>query len=142
MQDMGVEPFIIASTVNIVITQRLVRKICSKCVESYEMPVAKLSTYLSKKLISRLPLTAEKKVRFYRGKGCPVCQHTGYLGRVGIFEILEVSDSIRKLVIEKADASQIKKEAQKLGMTTMIEDGLEKIENGITTMEEVLKAGK
>jgi type IV pilus assembly protein PilB len=142
LQDMGIEPFIIASTVNIVITQRLVRKICSKCVESYEMPVAKLSLYLSKELISKLPVTAEKTVRLYQGKGCPVCQHTGYLGRVGIFEILEVSDSIRKLVIEKADTSRIKKEAQKLGMTTMLEDGLGKIENGITTLEEILKAGK
>ncbi len=142
LQDMGVESFIIASTVNLIITQRLVRKICSKCVESYEIPMSKLSPFLSKELISKLPITTENTVRLYRGKGCPVCQNTGYSGRVGIFEILEISDSIRKLIIEKADASRIKKEAQKLGMTTMIEDGLSKVEKGITTVEEILKAGK
>lgn len=142
LQDMGVEPFIIASTINIVITQRLVRKICSKCIESYEKAASKLSFLFSKELISKMPKTKENNIRLFRGKGCPVCQNTGYSGRVGIFEILEVSDSIKKLVIEKADASRIKKEAQKLGMTTMLEDGLNKVESGITTIEEILKAGK
>ncbi|PIP23889.1 MAG: hypothetical protein COX90_01385 [Candidatus Nealsonbacteria bacterium CG_4_10_14_0_2_um_filter_38_17] len=142
LQEMEVEPFVIASTVNITVAQRLVRKICSKCIESYEIPVSKISSLLPQKLISKLPLTEKNTVRLFRGKGCPVCQKTGYLGRIGIFEILEMQESIKQLIVEKADSFKIEKEAVRLGMTTMLEDGLEKVENGITTLEEVLKAAR
>jgi len=142
LQEMEVEPFVIASTVNITVAQRLVRKICSKCIESYEIPVSKISSLLPQKLISKLPLTEKNTVRLFRGKGCPVCQKTGYLGRSGIFEILEMQESIKQLIVEKADSFKIEKEAVRLGMTTMLEDGLEKVENGITTLEEVLKAAR
>jgi len=140
LEDMGVEPFVVASTVNIAIAQRLVRRICQKCIESYEMPIPKLSSLLPEGMILKLPKTERNTVCLFRGKGCPVCQNTGYLGRVGIFEILEMNESIKKLVMEKADASQIKQEAVKSGMTTMIDDGLEKVENGITTIEEILRS--
>ena len=142
LQEMEVEPFVIASTVNITVAQRLVRKICSKCIESYEIPVSKISSLLPQKLISKLPLTEKNTVRLFRGKGCPVCQKTGYLGRIGIFEILEMQESIKQLIVEKADSFKIEKEAVRLGMTTMLEDGLEKVENGLTTLEEVLKAAR
>jgi len=142
LQNMGVEPFVIASTVNIAIAQRLVRKICQKCIESYEISISKLSSLLPKDLVSKLPRTEKNTIRLFRGKGCPVCQKTGYLGRVGIFEILEMTEPIKELMMEKADVSKIKETAVKSGMTTMIEDGLEKVENGITTIEEILKAVK
>ena len=140
--DMGIEPFVISSTINIAISQRLVRKICSKCIESYEMPVSKLSVLLPPDLLSRLSKTEKKTIRLFRGTGCSVCQYTGYLGRIGIFEILEMSEPIKELVMEKTNASKIREKAIKLGMTTMIEDGLNKIENGITTIDEVLRAIK
>jgi len=142
LQEMGIEPFIVASTINIAIAQRLVREICQKCIESYELPISKLEALLQEDLILRLPKTKKNTIRLFRGKGCSACQNTGYLGRIGIFEILEMSDSLKKLVVEKASASKIRQEAIRLGMTTMIDDGLGKVEQGITTIEEVLKAVK
>ncbi len=142
LYDMGAEPFLIASTVNIVISQRLVRRICPKCIESYEASFTELVELLGKDLASRLPRNKKNKIMLFKGKGCAVCQKTGYMGRVGIFEVLEMQDPIRKLVMDKVDASQIKKAAQDLGMTTMIEDGLQKIERGLTTVEEIMRASK
>jgi len=141
--DMGIEPFLIASTINIAIAQRLVRKICSSCIESYEVSFSELEKLFGRDLASKLPQTEEKKIRLFRGRGCPLCQNTGYLGRIGIFEILEMQDSIKNLVLEKAPAGKIKEETIKLeGMKTMIDDGLKKVEMGITTLEEILKAAK
>jgi type IV pilus assembly protein PilB len=142
LTDIGIEPYIVASTVNLIIAQRLVRKICPKCIESYEIPIQKLEDLLPKDLIFKLPKIKKGNVCFFKGKGCPVCQKTGYLGRVGVFEILEMNDSIKKLVMEKANASQIRKEALKSGMVPMINDGLQKVESGLTTLEEILKAVK
>lgn len=140
LQNMGIESFIVVSTINIAIAQRLVRKICQKCIESYEMPVSKLSSFLSKDLIAKFPKTKKNTVRLFRGKGCPICQETGYLGRIGIFEILEISEPIKKLVMEKTNASKIREQAIKLGMVTMFENGIEKVQNAVTTIEEILKA--
>lgn len=140
LQNMGIEPFVIASTINIAIAQRLVRKICQKCIESYEMSGSKLSSFLPKDLIAKFPKTKKNTIRLFRGKGCPVCQKTGYLGRIGIFEILEISEPIKKLIMEKINASEIRKQAIKSGMVTMLEDGLEKVQNAVTTIEEILKA--
>jgi len=140
LYDMGVEPFIAASTVNIAIAQRLVRRICQKCIESYEQPISELRNLLSEKLINKLPKTKQRTLRLFRGKGCPVCQNTGFLGRIGIFEVLELKEPIRRLIAEKATSSKIKEEAEKEGMTPMIEDGLLKVEKGITTIDEVLRA--
>jgi type IV pilus assembly protein PilB len=142
LTDIGIEPYIIASTVNIVIAQRLVRKICPKCIESYEISAQKLEVLLSKDLVLKLPKTKKGNICLFRGRGCPVCQKTGYLGRVGIFEILEMNDLIKKLVMEKTNASQIRKEALKSGMIPMVDDGLKKAENGLTTIEEIIKAVK
>lgn len=138
--DMGIEPFVIASTINIAIAQRLIRKICPKCIESYEIPFAKIEQLSGREFASKLPKTTEDTILLFRGKGCPLCQKTGYWGRVGIFEILEITESIKKLIMEKVPASEIKQEAIKEGMTTMIEDGLKKAEMGITTIEEILRA--
>ncbi|MBZ9572520.1 type II/IV secretion system protein [Patescibacteria group bacterium] len=140
--DMGIEPFLVISTVNVVIAQRLVRKICSKCIESYETPFSEIKRLLGTDFVSKLPKTKKNQVRLFRGRGCPLCQKTGFLGRIGIFEILEMKEPIKKLVLEKAPSSKIKEEAKKLGMTTMVEDGLKKVEMGITTIEEVLRTVK
>jgi len=140
LQDIGIEPFIIASTINIAIAQRLVRKICQKCIESYEVSFSKIERLLGQELALKLPRTKKDTTRLFKGKGCSLCQKTGYYGRVGIFEILEMTDSIKKLVMEKVPASRITQEAIKAGMTTMIEDGLKKAEIGITTIEEILRA--
>ncbi|MDO8265298.1 MAG: type II/IV secretion system protein [Candidatus Parcubacteria bacterium] len=142
LSDMEVEPFLITSCVNVVISQRLVRKICPQCIESYEVPLSDISKLLPKEFINMLPKTKEDKILLYRGKGCDLCQGTGYLGRLGIFEVLEMSESIKKMVIEKKDAYQIKEEGRKEGMSLMIEDGLRKVEKGVTTLEEVLRAVK
>jgi len=106
------------------------------------VPFSKVSRLLGKDLVIKLATTKEKKIRVFRGKGCPLCQKTGFLGRVGIFEVLEISDPIAELILKKASASQIREKAKKLGMTTMIEDGMKKVAEGITTIEEVLKTVK
>jgi type II secretory ATPase GspE/PulE/Tfp pilus assembly ATPase PilB-like protein len=138
---MGIEPFLITSTINIIIAQRLVRKICPKCIESFEVSREEVSRFLGPELATKF-LKSRDKIRIFRGGGCPLCQKTGYLGRVGIFEILEMNPSIKSLVMQRTNVNKIKTEAQKLGMTTMIDDGLKKVEEGITTLEEVVRAIK
>ncbi len=142
--NLGVEPFLLASTVNLIIAQRLVRRICPKCITSR---VLKKEEIL--KTIIGLPDVLEKllslfktkeSIRVYFGKGCRLCHDSGYLGRVGIFEILEMSEPIRELVMKRADASTIRREAINEKMTTMIDDGLNKVLAGITTLDEILKA--
>ena len=137
--DMGIEPFLITSTVNLVISQRLVRKICPRCIESFEMMATDISKVLSKELSEKL-LKGKETIRIFKGQGCSLCQKTGYIGRIGIYEFLEMTDDIKNLVMQKANAVQVKQKAQELGMITMIEDGLKKVEEGITTLEEVLRA--
>jgi len=137
--DMGIEPFLITSTVNLVIAQRLVRKICPKCIESYEIPFSQLAKSIGEDLAKRLPKTIEGNIRLFRGKGCPFCQKTGYFGRIGIFELLEIKDEIKNLVMAKANATEINRIAKKMGIKTMIEDGLKKVETGTTTIDEILR---
>jgi type IV pilus assembly protein PilB len=140
--DMGIEPFLITSTVNLVIAQRLVRRICPRCIESYEIPFSQLSKMIGEDLAKKLPKTIEGNVRTFRGKGCSFCQKTGYFGRIGIFELLEMKDEIKEMIMAKANANQIRERARELGMKTMIEDGLKKVELGITTIEEILRVLK
>lgn len=136
--DMGVEPFLVASTINVVIAQRLIRKICEKCRVSYTQKPIDLKTHIPQELITKTFGDATE-LRLYHGKGCPVCHSTGYQGRVGIFEILEVTEGIRELINKKSSADVITKKAIEEGMKTMMEDGLEKVQQGLTTIEEVLR---
>lgn len=131
--DMGAEGFLVASTMNMIIAQRLVRKICSACIEPYT-PAAETVTYLKKYI-------GEKDMiqKFYRGKGCAECNNKGYKGRVGIFECLEVNEEIRQLVIKHVSAEEIFHAAVKNGMIPLFEDGLNKASGGVTTIEEVLR---
>lgn len=141
LTDMKVEPFLVASTVNVIIAQRLVRKICDICKASL--------IFDRKELIKNLPANLVKKhfgekgeVRLYKGKGCKVCHFTGYRGRVGVFEALEVTEKIRELIARKEDSSIISKQAVSEGMITMLDDGLGKVVQGVTTIEEVLRVTK
>jgi type IV pilus assembly protein PilB len=139
LEDMEIEPYLIATTVNIAIAQRLVRKICPNCIESHEVPFSKVKGLIGQNLAAKFSQTEGGKTRLFKGKGCGVCQSTGFLGRIGIFEVLEMTEPIKNLVLEKAPASRIKQEAVRLGMRTMLEDGIEKVKMGLTTLEEVIK---
>lgn len=137
--DMAVEPYLVASTVNIAVGQRLVRTICSQCVMS-EIITGKELAALAKQIdLKRYLKKSVTQLRFYRGRGCASCHHTGYQGRVGAFEVLEMSTAIRKLIMNQADAEQIRQQAIAEGMTTMFEDGLHKALLGVTTLDEVLR---
>ncbi len=139
--DMGVEPFLVSSTVNLIIGQRLIRKICTSCIYSKTVKQEDLQKLIPQNFISKC-FGDKKEVRLYAGKGCAICHGTGYRERIGIFEALEITNSIRKLIEEKASADTINQKAVGEGMITMLEDGLNKVKAGITTIDEVLKATK
>jgi type IV pilus assembly protein PilB len=130
--DMGVEPFLISSTLMAVLAQRLVRTTCKKCRTPFEPTESQLS------LLNLSPHDIGDKV-FYYGRGCPACNDTGYKGRRGIFELLSASDPIRLLINERAPTVVIRQKAVELGMVTLREDGLREIFDGDTTIEEVVK---
>ncbi len=137
--DMDIEPFLVSSTVNIVIAQRLVRKICERCKVSQTEKMIDLEKHFDKKLLQKY-FKSSNEARIYIGKGCPVCRNTGYSGRVGIFEILLLSEKIQDLIVAKNDSQKIMQQAVTEGMTTMMDDGLFKAQQGLTTIEEVLRA--
>ncbi|MDP8248954.1 MAG: type II secretion system ATPase GspE [Candidatus Tritonobacter lacicola] len=130
--DMGIEPYLVASSVIAMIAQRLVRVICQHCRESYEPTPETLAQLGLKK-------SDLKDGVLWRGKGCDSCLKTGYLGRTGIYEILKVDNEIRKMILEKADSNEIKKRAVKKGMLTLRADGLRIVVEGITTLEEIMR---
>lgn len=141
--DMGIEPFLVASTVNAVIAQRLVRVICEKCRSSYLLTDEEKNIIASEPdlmdLIKKQGHKNLDKLSFYKGEGCSACGNTGYSGRIGIFEILEVEENIRELIIAHAASSEIMKAARKNGMTTMLADGITKVLNGQTTFSEIFR---
>ena len=130
--DMGTEPFLISSTIEVVVAQRLVRKICEHCKEEYTP---------SEDELYRLAMPKEKLegIKFWRGKGCPHCHNSGYRGRTGIFEMLRVTDPIRELINDRAPSVAISEKAREQGMRVLREDGLLKISRGITTIDEVVR---
>jgi type IV pilus assembly protein PilB len=135
--DLGAETFLLASSINCVMAQRVVRKICDHCKESYDPPEAVVKQVHS--ALGKL-LTSEKDFRLYRGKGCQQCGDSGYQGRVGIFEVLQATDKIGRLILERSSGQLIEKEAtEKNGMILMVQDGFLKALDGITTVEEVLR---
>ncbi|MBI3290825.1 type II/IV secretion system protein [Candidatus Falkowbacteria bacterium] len=138
--EMNIEPFLIASTVNLVMAQRLVRRNCKQCIVSEQVTLKSLKEKFSPELIEKHLGGGKDSVRIYHGKGCPVCGNMGYLGRIGIFEVMVMSEEIRKLVMARANADEIRKQAMAEGMKTMVEDGFKKVLSGVTTIEEVLRA--
>jgi len=130
--DMGVEPFLISSTLEAVLGQRLLRSICPSCRTAYEPR----ETFLDQLGLSRRDIGDKQ---FFYGKGCDVCNNTGYKGRKGIYELMKISDPIRELINERAPSVVLKQKAVELGMVTLRQDGLRSIFDGDTTIEEVLK---
>ncbi len=157
IKEMGVESFLIASTANVIISQRLVRKICLECKEEYNLDEAlydsfsqkfdidKMSELIKKNKIIKKSYKSDKEmwlnIKFARGKGCNKCRN-GYKGRLGIFEVLQISDKVKKLINSSAPGEEIEEAAKAEGMTTMLEDGIIKIVQGITTIEEVMRVTK
>ena len=130
--DIGVEPYLIASSLLGVLAQRLVRKICSGCKTSYLIDASKINPWDGKGFERKASLT------LYRGKGCKSCKQSGYWGRVGLYELLEMSEELRQLITERAPIPALRKVAREtFGMTTLREDGLKKVLEGTTTLEEV-----
>jgi type IV pilus assembly protein PilB len=130
--DMGVEPFLISSTLEAVLGQRLLRRICLNCRTTYQ-PNDSLLTELD---LSRTDIRTKQ---FYLGEGCDACNHTGYKGRIGIYELMKIADPLRELINECAPTVILKQKAIELGMVTLRQDGLRSVFAGETTIEEVLK---
>jgi len=135
LTDMGIEPFLITSTVNIIIAQRLVRRICPNCKKEKIISDVEFKS-LSESLPAEL-LGNHRK--FYKGAGCDECEGSGYKGRIGIFEILEINDKVREAIMKRENSSIIASIAVQNGMTTMLEDGFRKAVEGKTTIEEILR---
>ncbi len=130
LNDMGVEPFLIASSVIGVLAQRLVRGICKECKESYTP---------SDEALRDIGVKTGGDIKFYRGKGCGACMQTGYKGRLGIYELMAPNEEIHRLILARAPFGEIRKAARNAGMLGLKEDGVRKITMGITTVEEVLR---
>jgi len=130
--NMGIEPFLVATSVNIIQAQRLIRTICKNCKEETHVPVEGLIE------IGFKPDEADG-IKVYRGRGCKVCNNTGYKGRIGLYEVMEITEELRELIIIGASAMELRRKAIELGMITLRESGLYKLREGITTIEEVVK---
>jgi len=131
--DMGVEPFLVASSLVMAGAQRLCRKICSYCKQEIQIP---------QEVLARLNIRASKENKFFKGKGCSRCNSTGYLGRIAILEALLIDEPIKKMILEKASSHDIKKYAATQGMQTLQDNALELFTTGVTTLEEVLRVTK
>ena len=132
LMNMGIEPFLVATSVHLICAQRLIRKICKECRGPTELPPQALID------VGFEPDEA-KSVTVFKGKGCTTCNNTGYKGRLGLYEVLECSDEIRQMVLEGASAMEIKKQAMEEGMLTLRRSGLQKIADGMTTIDEVVR---
>jgi len=132
LRDMGVPAFLITATVEAILAQRLVRRICSECRTEFE-PSDELLMEL------QLPLETARKYKFYYGKGCARCNNSGYKGRIGLYELLTVTDEIRDAIAAEQSADEIRDVARSQGMTTLREAGLKLIFDGLTTIDEVVR---
>jgi type IV pilus assembly protein PilB len=130
--DMGIEPFLIASAVILILAQRLIRKICMDCREPIKV---------HPQLLIDLGVAPDEVKSFtvYKGKGCSICNNTGYKGRLGLYEVMPMREEVKELILSRASTTEIKKEAIRLGMKTLRQSGISKVRNGLTTIEEVLR---
>jgi type IV pilus assembly protein PilB len=131
--DMGIEPFLISSAVILILAQRLIRKICVECREPIKVhPQLLIDLGVAPDEVKHFPV--------YKGKGCSICNSTGYKGRVGLYEVMPIKEEVKELILSRASTSEIKKEAMRLGMKTLRQSGIIKIREGLTTIEEVLRS--
>ncbi|MCL4558703.1 MAG: type IV-A pilus assembly ATPase PilB [Deltaproteobacteria bacterium] len=130
--NMGIEPFLVASSVHAILAQRLVRKTCEKCKEEID---------IEKKALLDIGISESEvaKIKVYKGKGCTTCNNTGYKGRIAVYEILTIGEEIRELILAGASANEIKKEAMRVGMMTMRQSSIELLRKGLTTVDEVVR---
>jgi type IV pilus assembly protein PilB len=143
--EMGIEPFLVASSINIVMAQRLVRKICPHCKINYPKNAAEVPAIVALEKDEKFNHMMKKffpdkklaDILLYKGSGCKACKHTGYIGRIAVFEVMEVGDEIRALISAKASSSTIENKAEETGMTPMYYNGLAHLFNGVTTLEEL-----
>jgi type IV pilus assembly protein PilB len=132
LMNMGIEPFLVATSVNLIQAQRLIRRICKDCKKEHPTPVEALM---------EIGFSAEeaKSIKTYKGRGCPTCNDTGYKGRIGLYEVMEITDEIRELILIGASALELRKKSIEDGMITLRESGMQKVRSGVTTLEEVLR---
>jgi type IV pilus assembly protein PilB len=132
LMNMGVEPFLVASSVNLICAQRLVRRVCKACAESVAVAAPALMKigFSSEDAASVTPL---------KGRGCEKCNNTGFKGRVGLYEVMEVDDEIKELILVGASGLELRKKAIERGMITLRQSGLRKVKDGLTTIEEVIR---
>ncbi len=132
LMNMGIEPFLVATSVNLIQAQRLIRRICKDCKQEHSIPPEALM---------EIGFSADeaKNLKSYKGKGCSTCNNTGYKGRIGLYEVLEVTDEVRELILIGASALELRKKAIEDGMISLRESGLHKIRSGVTTLEEVVR---
>jgi type IV pilus assembly protein PilB len=132
LMNMGIEPFLVATSVNLIQAQRLIRRICKDCKKEHPTP---------HEALIEIGFSAEeaKTLKSYKGRGCPSCNETGYKGRIGLYEVMEITDEIRELILIGASALELRKKSIEDGMISLRESGLQKIRNGVTTIEEVLR---
>jgi type IV pilus assembly protein PilB len=130
--NMGIEPFLVASSVILILAQRLARKICQNCKEEQKV---------SESALVKIGIPAEKvkEVKCYIGKGCPACNNTGYKGRVALYEVMPVKEEIKELILQGAPATDIKKGAVRLGMLTLRQSGIKKMMDGVTSLDEIIR---
>lgn len=132
MMNMGIEPFLVATSVHLIVAQRLVRRICSFCKEPMEMPPPALTQVGFSEHESRT-------LKLFKGRGCDRCSNTGYKGRVGLYEVLEIDDELREMILSGASSFELRVKAVQNGMMTLRGSGLQKIRDGMTTVEEVVR---
>jgi type IV pilus assembly protein PilB len=132
LMNMGIEPFLVATSINLIQAQRLIRRVCKECKHEHPTPP---------EAMVEVGFSAEevKSIKTYKGKGCSTCNNTGYKGRIGLYEVLEITDEIRELILIGASALELRKKAIDDGMITLRESGLYKIREGVTTIEEVVR---
>lgn len=136
--DMNVEPFLLSSTMEMIMAQRLVRKICDNC----KVSIVRKSQDIKKEFHKLSNIFTANNYTFYRGKGCSVCNNTGFKGRIAIFELIQVTPEMRDLILKRPSAKEVWDMARRQGAHSMFEDGFEKVKNGITTLEEVLRVSE
>jgi len=134
--EMGVEPFLLASTLEVIVAQRLARKVCPNCRFSFTIPVAEAKTLFRG---AENYFTGSEPVHLYRGKGCDACGNTGYRGRVGIYELLEINKDMEELIVRKCNSTELLMKAREHGFMFLFEDGLDKAKAGLTTIEELMR---
>jgi type IV pilus assembly protein PilB len=131
--DMGIEPFLISSAIILILAQRLIRKVCMECREAVKVHPQLL-------IDLGVPPDEVKSFPVYKGKGCSLCNNTGYKGRVGLYEVMPMKEEVKELILSRSSTSEVKKEAIRLGMKTLRQSGIAKIKEGVTTIEEVLRS--